>query len=409
MKHASPFSDKLAAVKELIDGQWGYIDKSGEMVLTVKGYTVKEIDRAYSFYNGLAVVKIRDLENKYLRHHIVINKKGDTVFEIEQRYPDKKNIAVGDYSNGRLAIGFARTEGRFQDYVFLNLEGDEVAKVEGVAKKGVLANGGYYIAKGIVDKNKKSLHSEKHFVLSPSGKISEIELEEDKYIYGSHNIGRLAEFDIRYNSAKHNALYSYSTNNFKEVFLTEELIKGYNENLVYNKNLVRYRLQTYEGKILWETPVGAWTITNNLVEALKYKKEVRRYELLSEDDFSNGLFELKDLEELKISFAKVEELPSEIAKLKKLKKLTIEWMRQLKTLPKELGELKKLEYLVVKNCEAYQGGLEDIIAQLPNLKKVELEGITLDKVFKAKLKTTRPDLIIVEEEVIFEDMMIEEY
>ncbi|MFT5800390.1 MAG: Leucine-rich repeat (LRR) protein, partial [Nonlabens sp.] len=202
-----------------------------------------------------------------------------------------------------------------------------------------------------------------------------------------------------------------STNNFKEVFLTEELIKGYNENLVlvYNKNLVRYRLQTYEGKILWETPVGAWTITNNLVEALKYKKEVRRYELLSEDDFSNGLFELKDLEELKISFAKVEELPSEIAKLKKLKKLTIEWMRQLKTLPKELGELKKLEYLVVKNCEAYQGGLEDIIAQLPNLKKVELEGITLDKVFKAKLKTTRPDLIIVEEEVIFEDMMIEEY
>ncbi len=77
---------------------------------------------------------------------------------------------------------------------------------------------------------------------------------------------------------------------------------------------------------------------------------------------------------------KLRQIPSEIGKMKKLKKLTLHDMEKLKFLPEEMGELSSLQELMIRWCEieSLPKGLKDlkisVSISLGNLSKLQLNS-----------------------------------
>lgn len=111
--HAIPFTDGLAAVRK--DGKAGYIDKSGKTVIPFI------YDSAAPFSEGLAYVSINaDLKKEMTHRHIIIDKTGKIVFELDLSetvfsgtvIPTSKGlltvnhqyISVGSFENDRINI-----------------------------------------------------------------------------------------------------------------------------------------------------------------------------------------------------------------------------------------------------------------------------------------------------------------
>lgn len=74
-------------------------------------------------------------------------------------------------------------------------------------------------------------------------------------------------------------------------------------------------------------------------------------------------FNCETLEELGFNFCKMRQIPTEIGKMKKLKKLRLRGSADLKSLPEEIGDLSSLEELWIRRC-----GIESLPKRLKELK-----------------------------------------
>lgn len=109
---ASQYSEGLLEVWTT-DGKWGYVDTKGEMAIAPK------YDVVNAFHEGYAVVAIyKDGEpSRY-----VINKKGETVFNIKDRYD------INSYDGIRVKDGLLPVyDAEKEKFGFLNLKGEFIA------------------------------------------------------------------------------------------------------------------------------------------------------------------------------------------------------------------------------------------------------------------------------------------
>lgn len=88
---------------------------------------------------------------------------------------------------------------------------------------------------------------------------------------------------------------------------------------------------------------------------------------------SEKAFKCEMLEELEMNWCKLRQIPSQIGKMKKLKKLTLYGLYDLKSIPEEIGELSNLEELWMG-----YGGIESLpkrLKDLKMLKSISLSGL----------------------------------
>ena len=91
VQDASPFAEGLAAVK--VKNRWGFIDKTGEIVIKLK------YDRVFSFTQDLACINV---DGKWG----FIDKTGRTIIQpqFDNAFPFSENLApitVGDWQTGK--------------------------------------------------------------------------------------------------------------------------------------------------------------------------------------------------------------------------------------------------------------------------------------------------------------------
>ena len=89
-------------------------------------------------------------------------------------------------------------------------------------------------------------------------------------------------------------------------------------------------------------------------------------------------FRCEMLEELELSWCKLRQIPREIGKMKKLKKLTLYGLNDLKSIPEEIGELSNLKDLQIVWC-----GIESLPKRLKDLKM--LKSIILRDLYRLQL------------------------
>lgn len=95
--------------------------------------------------------------------------------------------------------------------------------------------------------------------------------------------------------------------------------------------------------------------------------------ILSQEE-GDKVFKCETLEELEIISCKLRQIPTEIGKMKKLKKLRLEGLRDLNSIPEEIGELSNLEELRIVWC-----GIESLpkrLKELKMLKSISLAGLS---------------------------------
>jgi len=118
---AGPFSDGMAPFQGM-DGQWGFIDKNGEVAIA------PQFIRVNSFSDGLAVVGVK--KGKYGQMLGVINKKGEYTMQ-----PQTEINRIGLFSNGVAPYG----EGRY--YGIIDSEGKKVERARDWADLSEFNNG----------------------------------------------------------------------------------------------------------------------------------------------------------------------------------------------------------------------------------------------------------------------------
>lgn len=408
-RKANDFSEGLAAVQYEKDGLRSFIDENGETVLSLNDYDPKLIRELYDFHNGIAKVKIKeDIPDKYITSYFFINKKGEKVIDLKELYPNRRIHHIGNFSNEWLNVAFSRERSNFNDVVFLDKEGNEKLRLESVETYGNFWKDGVnYYTEG--EHKEHGSYTVTPYWIDKEGNREEAKLNDaEKILYkiGMKNATNYYQFQIAYDNYNH-CWGLYKTNPLKEFFFTKGELLGYDDTRVFTRSRetnIFTLTRIEDGKILWQSPIEE-IFFNSTAEALKYKKQVTRFNMDYSSKFDEDFYELKNLQFLSLHAVKIKELPKGILNFKKLKKLEVKHMDDLQYFPEWLSKLKKLEYLEVRDCDNYKGGLEYVIKNLPALKKVKLVNLRLESGFIDEMKKRKPNLVIDAE--IWEDAEID--
>jgi len=105
-----PFKEGLAAVKQ--NGKWGYIDKSGNLIVP------PQYDRVFDFYNGLSIVA--NGENSFREGSWgIIDIQGNTIIDPQIENPYSRIYNFYEYEIAKADLTYSRCVG-------LDREGDEI-------------------------------------------------------------------------------------------------------------------------------------------------------------------------------------------------------------------------------------------------------------------------------------------
>lgn len=390
---AAPFSEGYAAVQlENEKGAWGYIDRSGELVIRPQLPNVFKLE---SFSNGLALVttNTKTPENNYNFNYYYINTRGEVVIKVDQLMPDKKRYSVKSFSDGLAVISYYRTKDRFYDVVYIDTQGKIALSFESIESFSSFQKGVASLVIG-TPVSKRSFTSDP-FLIDKKGKRVELLLPKEEEKTRIMSVYPLNQHYFAATLVKEEELYkAIFAPTGKMLYQTRHSISGAASGLVLERvSKDHQQLYSHKGKLLWETPVAERTFTN-LQEALVHKHEVRQFKSEKESDLQEGLFELKNLRKLTLS-SWAKELPEAIGDMQKLQELEISFMYILEKMPESLKKLQQLERLEITQCDKLKG-VEALVEQLPNLKHLYLYNYELKPGFEKRMKLERPELVIDE-------------
>lgn len=390
---AEPFSEGLAGVQLEENGDWGYIDPSGKMVVEVKGKSSRDIIRLHSFSEGKAQVTVKVPGEEYQRNAVYINRKGEILFDVRELFPDRKLKKAGEFREGLVDIALERTMSVY-DLAYVDESGSVKLKMGRVGghsgfiggkayyKKMTPAEGGGHYFEILFFNQKGASHK----IEDPEGiRLSDVKIYSDCCI----------QFSATTREGFKERAVLFDNNTEELLLVTGYKLVGFNDRhiLVLDGKNQTHKLKTLDGKFLWGTAPEDHLYTD-LPTALKNPQLVKHYLMTEGSDFENGFWKLTNLESLQIRKATVTEIPSAIAKLKKLKSIRLNHLPELQKISVELGKLPALESLDITDCPRLTEGVEGAIEASVSLRSVYMENVDLQPGFEEKMQQKRPDLRI---------------
>ena len=111
------FSDGMLAVQQQTDGLWGYIDKNGEVIIK------PAYDSAEPFLKGKALVSKNEKDgNEYKTVYTVIDKKGEPVLKVKDKY---SNVYTSPVYDGLIV---SSVDGDNTTWYLIDFKGEEKVK-----------------------------------------------------------------------------------------------------------------------------------------------------------------------------------------------------------------------------------------------------------------------------------------
>ncbi|MGB1241993.1 MAG: leucine-rich repeat domain-containing protein [Chitinophagales bacterium] len=401
--NAAPFSEGMAAVRPTKEEGWGWMDKTGEIILKPKDIEQSHIVKLFGFSDGLAKVIVKIPEDKKSYNRLFVNTDGHTVLNINSIFSGRDPRDFGHFHGGLLKIPcYHPKEEGTSDVYYINTDGKMVHKFEKVARASKVVDDLFYIETRIPAIG-YPYRSQVDF-FNAKGDTVKLNIPDSLKIKHIKKNGRnLIELRLKGRQESINAIYSREKDEI--VATCENSIMGFTNNRILLKNAREdyYQLRDFAGQIIWESDVSKRAFTD-ISEALKVKDKVRIFKSNNESDFENGLLELTNLEYLRIS--SMERVPPEIGKCTNLKKLEISSFKKLGILPNEISKLPKLERLDISYCDNYEGGIENIVRNSPNLKILFIEDVKLPEGFEEKIKQLKSSLRIKIEQPTIMDLPV---
>jgi len=394
---AFPFYKGMALVQEEKNGQWVFINYSGEAVLKMEDIDARQVYTFHGFSNGFARVDVKAPEESMGSATFFINTAGKKVLNYQNSFPNRKIVGEKSIGYGHLLVYLKEKEGYEDNYIIINEEGEKVLGLAETSEVYVLGNEQFLTIDYIDDEHNQLMVPNFFSIVNKSGVIKAVEWDNDMQIdYENGFTDGL--FEISYKKGKERFYSLYDFNLLKEVFQSKfpSKIKAYDKDIVIVENhdtreLIVHSILT--GEKIWEMPPeNRWF--QQIEDAISNKNEVKFYKMINDSDFENGLFQLKNLTHLIIDGVRLKNISAKIKALKKLKSLVLMDLPKLEALPKELADLKSLEVLKMEKCPNYKNGLEYIVENATTLKSVNLEDIKLEKGFIEKMRKINPNLKI---------------
>jgi hypothetical protein len=406
---AAPFSEGYAAV-QLVDekGEWGFIDKTGEMVIHLDSRIVGEIVKLGPFSEGLARVFVRgektgDYQYKY--NYYFVDTNGKIAIDLAKIFPGQVIGNVQSFSDGLCSVTFSKPNGGWPKLVFIDKNGNVRHSFNSIDshtsfKGGVMSyttakkneDGSFSMKMHIIDT------VENEIILTTASDEPLIEMKDISHDY--YNVQAINPESLL------TILFARKTG--KQVFKTKHKIVGNVGNIFLLRDEITetfHLIRLPEGQEIWHTAdENRYFIS--IEEAKKLKNKVHYFKLRSGDSFPAEILSFKNLESLDI-MNDLKEIPSSISGLKKLRVLQFSFLSGLKSLPIEIASLPLLEELHIMDCKSLHG-VERIIESAPSLKTVYLSDYELEAGFEEKMKKLKPGLTIYSSFSTLEEVIMEE-
>lgn len=249
---ASPFSEGLAAVQETEDGPWTYINTAGETIITIPSNSQVSVKEMFPFTDGMALVVFRPT-GTYTSIYAMINREGKVIINLNRKFPGRTFNYKPIVKDSLIYFFLNSEDGVGRDLSIYNNSGQEIASFAHAGDLHYLnKNCWYYEQK--TPTGSGTQYRTTHHLMDKFGQLSEfpIELNFMTDDYCGHLI--YAEWTLLNKETGEREQNLISFPEMETRFTTTEKIVGYDEELLLVKSEDEsFRMQTYDGEVLWRS------------------------------------------------------------------------------------------------------------------------------------------------------------
>lgn len=409
---ARPFKDGLAAVQPEKGGPWGYIDKTGEMVITLDPTIPGTVHEINPFYDGLArlMMKVDEPKGDYDFHftYYYIDRTGKVAIDLQKLYPDRHFGFVANFSEGTAMVALEPAGKKDpevapkNDIVLLDTKGKQIrlfADANTSSGHHSMINGMGSIMLGGNDRlGEQVFFRIKGKDVVPVYDEDAVRLFYPSYILPDYYIIMGVRMKDGSPTSRRPCYFVFSRKTNKIVYDIDGFISAIYRDMIFVKkeDSQTCELVKLPGKKIWHTAPSD-LLYKTIAQAMPAKDIVRFFSLESDQQATlpTELFQLINMERLTLAYSDFNAIPADISKLNKLKRLELISLEKLESLSPAITKLQELEELKIWDCGRLSTrDVEWAIEYLPALKKVELINFSLSYRFRDKIKRLKPALEI---------------
>ncbi|MEZ5059214.1 MAG: hypothetical protein R2879_19435 [Saprospiraceae bacterium] len=382
---ADVFTEDLAAIN---NRGWHYIDSTGQRYDLIDSSLTKDLYEVTSFSNGVSKIRIRKGRYQSGDHYryVFIDKKGNTVLDTDNVFPDEHIALMGDMHDSISRIIFQDERGytTWGETAYLKLNGEVLGRFDSLFRIKEFSNG--FVPILPQTKRKGTYENVDGFILTTTGE--RIGFGENKKVRELVHINDQF-FWVYLADKKDKSTYSGVFDAIKREFIyrNKHDIMGIKWDLISlrDSRSKRYYVVNYKtGEIVYDTDKSN-LVFSNIQEALKYKNEVTKYVCLNAEDVAS-LGELKNLKELSLRKIDLVAFPENFT-FENLEILKIDGLRKLEKLPDHIKNLKKLS---LRDCTE-ANNLMSMVSGLTGLEELFIINFDLTTEEKNKITAMYPD------------------
>lgn len=392
---ASPFSEGYAAVQlENEDGEWGYIDQTGNMAIHLNKEIKEKIFKIGLFRDGLALIMTKveeSINHPFTIKYYFIDKAGKIIFDLENIIASEDELFnISNFSEGIAGIR-VRTKDKSSKMLLINHTGKIVANYPHCTGFSGFV-GGFATLSFSYPQDKRNKIGYKLILTSGEEVAPDMSKVKSRLLNPKGNYGKLYTFNGIDNEGFTTLIFSKADNKLLYETRGELIAVEDDVVLIKYKRSEELKLIRLPNKILWRTPMED-KVFLSIDEALQHKANVRKLSLYPNGEIGDTISELTQLESLFVGYSELKELPKSLGQLRSLRHLNLSNLDNLKVLPGELALLTQLESISISDCPQLKG-FEKIIESLPALKEITLENMTTSPDFEAKMRLSHPGIKI---------------
>ena len=381
---ADAFNEGFAAVNHR---GWHYIDTLGKRYDLIDS-TFKNITEVSSFSNGVSKIKIRKGRYQSGDHfrYVFIDKKGNTVLDTEDVFPDEYIGRMGNMRDGISRVIFLDEKGytSWGETAYINMEGELIGRFDSLFRIKEFTNG--FVPILVQTKTKRGFENDQGFILNKNGE--KIGWGEDKAVVELLHIDDQFYW-VYLKDKKDGSTYSgvFDAVDQEFVYRNKHDIMGMKWNLISlrDSRSKRYYVVNYKtGELVYDTDKSN-QVFSDIKEAIAHKEKVQKYLCTNSEDVAS-LGELKNLKELTLSNIDIVEFPGNF-RFSELEILKIDGLRKLENLPDHIKDLKKLS---LRNCTK-SDNLMSMVTGLKGLEELFIINFDVTAEEKTKIIEMYPD------------------
>ena len=249
---ASPFSEGLAAVQEMEDGPWTYINTAGETIITIPSNEQVSVHDAHSFKDGMALVEFLPT-GTYTTILAMINREGKAIINLNRKFPGRPFTYKPIVKDSLIFFFINSEDGVGRDLSIFNIAGQEIASFAHAGDFHYLYKNCWYYEQQ-TPTGSGTRYRTTHHLMDNTGQLTDFPIELNFLTDEYHGYNGYAEWTLLNQETQEREQNLISFPKAETVFTTSENIVGYEEELLLIKGEDgSVRMQTYEGEVLWES------------------------------------------------------------------------------------------------------------------------------------------------------------